>query len=92
MLYNLRWTLLALLLLVCLASVSGCATQPPPLQPAVVAPPSIPPLPREARQPPIPSECLPSCAANLMTQKKRALDTLTRLQQPGAFANSSTKD
>lgn len=81
MLYNLRWTLLALLLLVCLASMSGCGTSPPPLAPAVVAPPSIPPLPREARPPPKPKECLPSCSENLTTQKKHELDTLTRLQQ-----------
>ena len=50
--------------LVLLLLLAGCATPPPlPLQPVTVAPPSIPPLPPEARQPPAPEFCLPTCSS-----------------------------
>lgn len=41
--------------------VLGCASAPQPLPPVVVAPPAIPPLPSQARQPQAPAICSPTC-------------------------------
>lgn len=58
-LYKLSWTVLAGLL-------TGCAV-PPKSPPAVPA--RIPALPTQARQPATPSECLPTCLANLTKER-----------------------
>ncbi len=65
-------TLLLLTLL-----LSGCAASLPPLPPVVVKEAAIPPLAREARQPEIPSECLPTCSAALTVERESWLNTLT---------------
>lgn len=54
--------------------VTGCATAPQPLPPLVIDPPSIPPLPLQARQPPAPAICLPTCSDGLT----RLRDSLLR--------------
>lgn len=55
----------AVLLIVLPLLVMGCASAPQPLPPLVVAPPAIPPLPQEARQPQALAICLPTCSDGL---------------------------
>ena len=62
------------------AWLTSCAPVSPSL-PAGPAPvPAIPPLPAVARQPAIPSECLPTCSAGLTGARGPRLNMLT---QPG---------
>ncbi|AHG41147.1 hypothetical protein N018_13405 [Pseudomonas syringae CC1557] len=60
--------LLMLLSLTLLAT--GCASKPESWQPPQVAPPVIPELPSEARQPPAPQWCSPTCSAGLTRERE----------------------
>jgi predicted nucleic acid-binding Zn ribbon protein len=60
--------LLTLLVLILLAS--ACTTQPEPWQAEQVAPPAIPPLPNEARQPPAPQWCSQTCSSGLTSERE----------------------
>lgn len=55
------WPLLAVLLLLS----SGCAVNSPPSVLPSVAAPRVPKLPPQARQQPLPPECMPSCSMSL---------------------------
>ncbi len=66
------WQMLAPLALL----LSSCACELPSL-PQPPAPPAIPPLPAEARQPEIPSMCLPTCSAGLTLERESWLNTPT---------------
>lgn len=68
--------LLMLLSLTLLAT--GCASKPESWQPPPVAPPSIPALPNEAKQPTAPPWCSPSCSAGLTRERESSLNTLTQ--------------
>ena len=72
MLQTKKLPLRLLMLLPALLLLSACAHK----SSAYVEPPAIPPLPSEARQPTIPSACLPSCSANLTTERESWLSTL----------------
>lgn len=61
----------------------GCLDASTPLQPSVVPPPRIPPLPQVARQPKTPELCLPTCSAGLT----RLRDSL--LQSPKSAASQA---
>lgn len=54
--------------------LTGCASELPSWSPPVTAP-AIPPLPQLARQPPIPSACLPTCSAALTVERESWLST-----------------
>ena len=62
--------LLKLLLLGLMLLASGCATKPESSLPPSVAPARIPPLPLEARQPPAPQWCSPTCSHGLMLERE----------------------
>ena len=64
--------LLALMLL-----VSGCAMKPQSSLPVSVAPARIPPLSPEARQPPAPPWCSPTCSAGLMRERENWRQSMT---------------
>ena len=64
----------ALLLAVLLLPLMGCANAPPLSSPLVIAPPAIPALPLQARQPQPPAICLPTCSDGL----RMLLDSLLR--------------
>lgn len=68
------WLMLAPLALL----LAGCASALPS-SPSVE--PAIPPLPAEARQPAIPSKCLPTCSSALTVERESWLNMLT---QPGS--------
>ena len=65
---NKRLLLPALLALMLLAT--GCATKPQSSPPPSVAPARIPPLPLEAKQPPAPQWCSPTCSHGLMHERE----------------------
>lgn len=67
--------------------LSACAVPLKPLPPAVTAPPVIPPLPLQARQPPAPVWCLPTCSAALTTDRASWLRRLTAPAPPGLRAS-----
>ena len=67
-------TLPASLLCALLPLVTGCASAPSLSPPLVIAPPSIPALPFQARQPPPQAICSPTCSGGLQT----LLDSLLR--------------
>jgi hypothetical protein len=67
--------------------LTGCAS--PPTSPQIVAPPLIPPLPQEARQPPAPS-CSPSCSGALRRELQSWLDLLTPPVSLGRPAKPAT--
>lgn len=87
-----KQTALAVMLLLALLNVTGCASTPTPSPPLVIAPPSIPPLPPEARQPPLPAWCSPTCAAGLTTLRKTWRLGSTSLTPPARPASGSTTD
>ncbi len=64
--------MLAPLMLLLASCVSELPTWSPPVEPA-----AIPPLPAEARQPAIPSECLPTCSKGLTVERESWLNMLT---------------
>lgn len=74
----------AWLLLVALSQVQGCVSASPKPLPVVVAPPKIPPLPPEARQPPVPDFCSPTC----LDAWSKLVDSLLKKQISGASAGS----
>ncbi len=65
---NTRWLMLVMLAPILLAS--GCSTTQPISPPPSVAPPRIPPLSPEARQPPAPPWCSPTCSHGLMLERE----------------------
>ncbi|AHI73489.1 putative gp23 [Burkholderia thailandensis USAMRU Malaysia  len=71
--------LLALPLAAC-SSASTSSSQPP----------TIPPLPPEARQPATPSICLPTCSAALTSARANWQSTLTEPASPASSANATT--
>lgn len=62
--------LLKPLLLGLMLLASGCTTKPASSLPPSVAPARIPPLPHEARQPPAPPWCSPTCSHGLMLERE----------------------
>jgi hypothetical protein len=60
--------LLTLSVLMLLAT--GCATKQENWLPAQVAPPAIPALPSEAKQPPAPQWCSPTCSSALTKERE----------------------
>lgn len=73
---------LALTLLVLLAPLTACAPQQLQPQPAVIAPPAVPPLPMQARQPPAPAWCSPTCSAALQIELQSWQRSLTSAAPP----------
>jgi hypothetical protein len=65
---NKRLLMPVLLTLMLLAS--GCTTQPQISRPPSVAPARIPQLPIEAKQPPAPQWCSPTCSHGLMLERE----------------------
>lgn len=90
MLLNRTPRALALTLVLLALLLSACSSTPPSLPPAVVAPPAIPPLPREARQPPVPAWCSPSCYGGLTSIRESWLNTPMRLGSPARPASGPT--
>lgn len=78
------------MLLVLPMLLSACASSSPPLPPVVVPPAEIPPLPAQARQPTIPSDCLPTCSAKLMIDFNTWRNTLTGPETQGSPASGPT--
>lgn len=76
------------MLLLPLLLVAGCASPRLPLPPAVVAPPRIPPLPQEARQPPTPAWCSPTCSDGWRREAETWQSLLTRAAGPGQPAST----
>ncbi|SIR98693.1 hypothetical protein SAMN05216501_3092 [Pseudomonas putida] len=70
--------LLMLALLTPMLLVSGCATKPESLPPPSVAPARIPPLSPEARQPPAPPWCSPTCSHGLMLERESWRKLMTK--------------
>ncbi len=62
--------LLMLVLLAPMLLASGCSTKAPSSPPPSVAPARIPPLSPEARQPPAPLWCFPTCSHGLMNERE----------------------
>lgn len=79
------WLMLAPLALL----LSSCACDPSSL-PQPPAPPAIPPLPAEARQPEIPSMCLPTCSGGLTRERVIWLNTLTAPALPALPVREAT--
>lgn len=80
-----RAPMLALLMLLLAGCASELPTWSPPVEPA-----AIPPLPAEARQPSIPSECLPTCSKGLTGERESWLNMLTPPESPGKPASEPT--
>jgi hypothetical protein len=75
---------LTLLPLVALLLIAGCATPPAPLPPEpVVIQPKRLPLPPEARQPPVPAICLPTCLEGWQRTVEQWLQKLNDAESPG---------
>ena len=71
-------------LLVAMLLIVGCATPPEPLQPVpVVIQPKRLPLPPEARQPPVPAICLPTCLEGWQRTVEQWLQKLNGGESPG---------
>ena len=70
--------------------LAACASAPLPLPPVVIAPPGIPPLPLEARQPPAPGWCSPTCSAGLTRLRETWLQRLTLPASPAPPASEPT--
>ena len=82
------WSALVLLVV---WSLVGCATPPAPMPSAPVRSVQIPPLPSYARQPPAPSTCLPTCSAELNSERQSWLELLTTEASPDVPASANTK-
>lgn len=74
--------LLALLL-------TACATNSPVIAPPP-EPPAIPALPLQARQPPTPSICSPTCSAGLTRERQSWRNSLTRPTPQDSPASAAT--
>lgn len=69
------------MLLMLQAAIYGCGSTPQlPLR--------VPPLPQEAKQPEIPSECSPTCLAALTKERASWLTTQTAPASPGLPASA----
>ncbi len=80
------WRLVPLMMLLTLVLLTwGCSSVPS--RPVVVPP---PPLPPEARQPPAPSWCLPTCSAALSRTHGAWLNSPTSAASPGLPASGPT--
>lgn len=82
-------TKLALMLLLPVVLLSGCATPLPPPAPQAA---KIPPLPPQAQQPTPPPICSPNCSAGLTTLRTKLLDSLIKHTQPGEPASAHGKN
>jgi hypothetical protein len=71
------WRACAPMLLLLTALLCACATSMPPPSPA-----AVPPLPKEARQPPTPPLCSPSCSEALRIELERLHSLLTSVAPP----------
>lgn len=80
----------ALMLLLPLVLMTGCGGKSQTLPPVVVAPPAIPPLPAQARQPMTPSECSPTCLSGLTAERESWLKLLTPPAPPASPVNELT--
>lgn len=87
---ELNWPALLLGMLTLL--LQACASGSLPISPPSVAPPRIPALPREARQPEIPSECLGGCSANLTIARQRWQSSLISPVSPASLAKPPMTD
>ncbi len=56
------WKMHVLMLVVLMSALTGCSEKSIVYEPPV-APPAMPSLPSEARQPTVPSTCSPTCSA-----------------------------
>ena len=83
-------TRLAATLLVLGPLLTACGAPPRTQQPLVIQGPPIPALPPEARQPPAPDWCLPTCSAALTTERESWRRRLTRREQPASPASAPT--
>ncbi len=70
--------LLMLVLLGPMLLASGCATKLESSPPPSVAPARIPPLSPEARQPPAPPWCSPTCSHGLMIERENWRRLMTK--------------
>lgn len=82
--------LLALLALLLMLPLAACETQPLQPSPAAVRSVQLPPLPAFARQPTIPSECLPSCLDGLTRERTFWQTLLIGDTSPAEPASEST--
>lgn len=82
--------LLLVLVVLLHALLLGCKPQSLPLQPAPVKSVQPLPLPQYARQPPTPSECLPTCLDGLTSARASWQTLLTGEASPDGPASVST--
>lgn len=75
-----------LMLAVPVMLLSACASGSPISSP----PPAVPPLPAVARQPAIPSECLPTCLEGLIKERESWLTTPTAPESQGTRVKGRT--
>ena len=87
MMHNFKLTAIALMLIALAYWLAGCASNSPPS--GRVPPATIPPLPPQARQPAIPSECLPTCLSALTRERESWLNTLTAPESPAKPASAA---
>lgn len=78
--------MLAPLMLLLASCAGGLTNWSPPVAPV----PTIPPLPAEARQPAIPSECLPTCSKGLTAERESWLRLLTPAASQGSRVSGPT--
>ena len=76
-----------MLLIPLAALLAGCKLSS---LPTVPEPAEVPPLPKVARQPQPPSECLPKCSAGLTKLRTELLDSLTKPTQPALPVSAHT--
>jgi hypothetical protein len=79
-----------LLLVTLTVLLQACASRLPPSSPPAVAPPRIPALSPEARQPPTPSICSPTCSASLTIEREAWRRKLIDGASPGLPASGPT--
>ncbi len=83
---------LKLMLLVLPLLLQACVASLPATPPLFVKPPAIPALPKEARQPQIPSVCLPTCSAALTKDRASWQAMLTVPELPVPLVSGSSVD
>jgi hypothetical protein len=69
MMHEFRLLRRALMLWLPMLLLSACTTRPETWSAAQVAPPAVPQLPSEARQPPAPPWCSPNCSRGLTSER-----------------------
>ena len=77
----------ALMLLLLTSVLTACSNKSPDYSPAV-APPAVPSLPKEARQPETPPYCLPTCSAGWSRQVESWQKRLTGEADQGEPASN----